>query len=142
MEKGLKKFQTRDDEGLFYELVDEYVYTLCLGRELREGLENEVGAQATYVHYEVACACVWGHITTNVDNLGGEKRVRIKEYDEMVCAGCCLEKWNLPQEVRELILKYAFAPILFLTQREELVGQIIGRIKRATGVKVINQRIV
>jgi hypothetical protein len=141
MEKGLKKFQAWDDEGLFYELVDEYVYTLCLGREPREGLENEVGAQATYVHYEVACACVWGHIATNVDNLGGG-RVKIKEYKEMACAGWCLEQWNLPQEVRELILKYAFAPILFLTQREELVGQIIGRIKRATGVKVINQRIV
>lgn len=142
MEKGLKKFQTWDDEGLFAELVDEYVYSLCLGRGLREGLESEVSAQATFVHYDVASACVWGHIAANADNLGAGKRVRIKEYKEMVCGGCCLEKWNLSQEMREIILKYAFAPILFTQEREELVEQIIGRIRRATGVKIINQRIV
>jgi hypothetical protein len=143
MEKGLKKFRhTWDDEGLFAELVDEYVYSLCLGRVLREGLENEVRAQSHYVHYDWKHACVFGHIRSNAGNLDDLKRVKIKEYKEMVCGGCCLEKWNIPPEVREIILKHAFAPILFIQEREELLGQIVDRISSATGVKIINQRIV
>lgn len=143
MEKGLKKFcNTWDDEGLFAELVDEYVYSLCLGRGLREGLESEVRAQSYYVHYDWKHACVWGHIGSNAANLDCLKKVWIKEYKEMVCAGCCLGEWNIPPEVREIILKYAFAPILFIQNREELGEQIIERIVSATDVKIINQRIV
>lgn len=158
MEKGLKKFcNTWDDEGLFAELVDEYVYSLCLGRELREGLESEVIAQSHYVHYDIRIGCVWGHLGSNIANvtsphlgnddksrqyLSERKKVKIKEYKEMVCGGWCLEKWNIPPEVREIILKHAFAPILFIQDRGELAEQIIERIARATGVKIINQRIV
>ena len=157
MEKGLKKFcHTWDDEGLFAELLDEYVYSLCLGRVLQEGLEKEVRAQSHYVHNDLASTLVWGHIKSNIANvtsiyLGSDKsgkymlknkKVKIKEYKEMVCAGCCLGEWNLPPEVREIILKHAFAPILFIQDREEVGEQIIERIGIASGVKIINQRIV
>lgn len=143
MERDLKKFcNTWDDEGLFAELLDEYVYSLCLGRGLREGLERELRAQSYYVHNDLTSACVWAQILRNVDTLCKRKKVKIKEYKEMVCGGCCLEKWNIPPEVREIILKHAFAPILFLQDREELGGQIIERIASATGVKIKNQRIV